>query len=196
MVAKFRCDLFIYFKWSSFTYLEPAMSDTWTIDEGTTNYWLWTEVTTASVILIKLINPLALSHWKKKVARDVLNRVCTGRLALFSFFASEISPFFVLSLVFNCLFKATRTATSAGGGGKDARKKMSGGEEREGSPLPWGAASNPAGEEEEVLISEFRWSDMRFKSDLHNLQLFSHVMEVTIQAVHNTIPNLSKLTSC
>jgi len=34
---------------------------------------------------------------------------------------------------------------------------MSGGlEEREGSPLPWGAASNPAGEEEEVLISEFR----------------------------------------
>jgi len=48
---------------------------------------------------------------------------------------------------------------------------MSGGEEREGSPLPWGAASNPAGEEEEVLISEFRWADMRFKSDLHNLQL-------------------------
>ena len=36
---------------------------------------------------------------------------------------------------------------------------MSGGEEkreREGSPLAWGDASSATGEEEEVLISEFR----------------------------------------
>ena len=56
------------------------------------------------------------------------------------------------------MFKAT-TSDRPMGEEERTQGRMSEGEEREGSPLPWGAAlgaSNPAGEEEEVLISEFR----------------------------------------